>query len=163
MSTRQRTPRRLQPSRPRRASSCERRSRAVKEIQAAAIEFHADLRTHANVRKARQASDQWLPTGIQMNEGLTAERLDDEDVDVTNALVDRAEPDVFGADSNLKLAFVSRELDGNRKGARLDHPSRFPGSPAPSLQDIHARCPDEPRDVYIGRSLVDLFRRSDLS
>src|SRR6266513_4469282 len=155
MSTPPRMPQRLPPPRPRRASSCERRSRAVEQIQAAAVEFYTDLRTHAYVRKARQARDQRLPTGIQMNEGFTAQRLDDKDVDVADALVDRAEPDVFGADADLELALVGRELDRNREAARLDHASPFPGRPAasPSLQDIHARRPDEPSDVHVGGAL----------
>src|SRR6266511_1662454 len=125
-------PPRQPPPRPTCASSRERRSGGVEQIQPAAIHLYADARTDPHVGKSSQARDERLPADIQVHERFTAQGLDDEDVPVPDSLIDRAQSHVLRADPELQFSLVRRKLNPDRQTTRFDDPSLFPRSSSPS-------------------------------
>src|SRR5438309_8222639 len=113
------SPRRL-PQPPSRASSRERHTRGVEQIQTPAIHLNAHARPHAHVGKSGQARDQGLATGIQMYQRFAPERLDDQHVAVADALVDRPEAHNLRTMPALKPPPLVGHLDGNTQPSALN-------------------------------------------
>src|SRR5258705_534827 len=82
----------------------------VEHVELPPIYFHTHPRPNAHIRKARQSGDERLAAGVQVDERLTAERLDDEHVRVTRSLIDGAQSDEFGPNAHLQLTVIGRQL-----------------------------------------------------
>src|SRR5207237_9528288 len=145
---------------PNRAGSRERRSGGVEQMQATPIELDHHACANSHVGKPRDSCHQRLPRGIEVHQRLAAEWLDNEYVHVPDALIHRAEADVFGPYPQLQLSLVCGELDGNEQTTRFDHPS-FVSSTAAPLEHVHPGSPEEAGDMHVCRTLVDLLRGAD--
>src|SRR2546421_11212530 len=131
-------------------------------MQATTIELEPPTGANSHVGKSRDSRHQRLPSGIEVHQRLAAEWLDNEYVHVPDALIHRAEADIFGPNPQLQLSLVCGELDGNEQTTRFDHPS-FVSSTAAPLEHVHPGRPEETGHMDVCRTLVDLLRCADLA
>src|SRR5947208_15968500 len=89
-------------------------------MQATPIELDPHTCANSHVGKSRDSRHQRLPSGVEVHQRLAAEWLDNEYVHVHDALIHRAEADVYGPYAKLQISLVFGVLDGNEPTSLYD-------------------------------------------